>query len=240
MRSHRFYAPIDLTCGNNIELPKEASHHCVQVLRYREGALLTLFNGDGFDYPAEINLIEGKRCSVKILQKVDPQNESPLNIHLYQGVARGEKMDLIIQKSVELGISELTPIFTERCNVKLDAKRLAKKQQHWQGVAISACEQSGRAIIPAINPAVQLKAIQPSVSAANYILEPTASLKIKDCPLPTKVNLFIGPEGGFSESDLQKFAQVNAQGLQLGPRVLRTETAGLTAIAVFQAQFGDL
>jgi len=130
MRSHRFYSAITLAVADILELPKEASHHCIQVLRYKIGAQLTLFNGDGFDYIAQIKSIEGKRCQVEIIEKTVPQNESPLKIHLFQGVARGEKMDLIIQKSTELGVTQVTPVFTERCNVKLDEKRLNKKQTH--------------------------------------------------------------------------------------------------------------
>lgn len=240
MRYHRFYTPIKLKLNDTIELPKEASHHCVQVLRYCVGKELVLFNGDGFDYVARITEIEGKRSRVFISQKLTLNNESPLKIHLYQGIARGDKMDFIIQKSVELGVTQITPIFTERCNVKLDQKRLSKKQEHWQAVAISACEQSGRGLVPTINPAVQFKNLSHPLSLSNFYLEPTASQGIEDQKNLTEVSLFIGPEGGFSEFDRQQLKSLEIEGLKLGPRILRTETAGLATIAIFQSHFGDV
>jgi 16S rRNA (uracil1498-N3)-methyltransferase len=244
MRSHRFFSDIELTQGHSFELPKAASHHCVQVLRYKVGAELTLFNGDGFDYIAQITTIDGKRCWVEITSKVDPLNESPLSIHLYQGIARGEKMDLIIQKSVELGVTQITPIFTERCNVKLDQKRLNKKQLHWQGVSVSACEQSGRSIVPQVNPAVNIKLVKALLDkepeSTLIYLEPTASKQIHSYHSLKHISLFIGPEGGLSEHDIQILETANVEGVKLGPRILRTETAGLTSIAVLQSHFGDL
>ena len=245
MRSHRFYAAIDLKVDQILRLPKETAHHCLQVLRYRVGNELILFNGDGFDYAATIHEIEGKHCEVKITEQFSLQNESPLKIHLYQGIARGEKMDLIIQKSVELGVSEITPVFSERCNVKLDGKRLLKKQQHWQNIAVSASEQSGRAAIPQVNNAVHINQLAPSLSSEsseslNLFLEPNSNQRLADCRPDKSVNLFIGPEGGFSKSDLQQFEKLEFVGSRIGPRILRTETAGLCAIAILQSHFGDL
>jgi 16S rRNA (uracil1498-N3)-methyltransferase len=241
MRSHRFYTPIELSINSSLELPKDAAHHCIQVLRYPIGKELVLFNGDGFDYLAIISKIEGKNCQVKISDKISPLNESPLNIHLFQGIAKGEKMDLIIQKAVELGVKQITPLFSERCNVKLDEKRLNKKMAHWQAVASSACEQSERAFIPQVNVAVQLKNLKiNNMYTQGFYLEPTATQTIKELPSLTEIALFIGPEGGFSELDIQQLEVLNIQGLKLGPRILRTETAGLACIAIFQALYGDL
>jgi 16S rRNA (uracil1498-N3)-methyltransferase len=244
MRSHRFYSDTDLNQGQSLTLPKEASHHCVHVLRYKAGAQMVLFNGDGFDYNAQIKSIEGKQCLVEIINKVDPQNESQLKVHLFQGIARGEKMDLIIQKSVELGVTQITPIFTERCNVKLDQKRLKKKQCHWQAVAISACEQSGRSFIPPINPPLNIKLISAFLDKESdstlFYLEPTASKHLHSYEALTDIGLFIGPEGGLSDKDIQALDNTNVQGIKLGPRILRTETAGLAAIAILQSHFGDI
>ncbi|TQV89036.1 16S rRNA (uracil(1498)-N(3))-methyltransferase [Aliikangiella coralliicola] len=239
MRSHRFYSPIELIVGQSIQLPKEANHHCIQVLRYRVGSEVTLFNGDGFDYHAQISEINGKQGTVTVTSKENPANESPLSIHLFQGIARGEKMDLIIQKAVELGISQFTPIFTERCNVKLDNKRLEKKQTHWQKVATSASEQSGRAIIPVVNSAVNINKLKQDHECLNLYLEPKATSRVQDLPKITSLNLFVGPEGGFSNADLQALESLEIRGIQLGPRILRTETAGLASIAVLQSHFGD-
>ncbi|TQV74146.1 16S rRNA (uracil(1498)-N(3))-methyltransferase [Aliikangiella marina] len=240
MRIHRFYAPITLAVRNELPLPKEASHHCIQVLRYSVGDSLILFNGDGFDYIAEITAIEKKSCAVTITEKINLENESPINIHLFQGIARGDKMDLIIQKSVELGVKYFTPIFTERSNVKLDNKRQEKKLVHWQNIAISACEQSGRAIVPKINPPVQIKNLPGDENTLHLILEPTATSRITDLPKTKNIAVYIGPEGGFSPSDLDKLKSIGALGIRLGPRVLRTETAGLATIAILQTTFGDL
>lgn len=240
MRSHRFYTPIELQINQSLVLPKEASHHCVQVLRYHVDAELTLFNGDGFDYIARIEAIDNKQCRVKILSKNNPQNESPLSIHLFQGVAKGDKMDLIIQKSVELGVTDITPIFTVRSNVKLDAKRLSKKHLHWQKIAISASEQCGRAIIAQVHNPLSLKQLTQLSSELTLILDPQAKTKIQTLPTCKSVSLVIGPEGGLSVEEVERLNQLGAKAVNIGPRILRTETAGLTSIAILQSQFGDL
>lgn len=250
MRTHRFYADIQLENGTTTLLPKEAAHHCAQVLRYQVDDQLTVFNGDGCDYLASIVSIEKKRCEIKIEQRIKLSNESPLKIHLIQGIAKGDKMDLIIQKSVELGVTEITPVFTERCNVKLDPKRLIKKLDHWKKIAISACEQSGRAIIPTINSAIQIEQLQieekpienqPALELMTFYLHPTSEKSFSDYPIENKrVALLVGPEGGFSDRDLQQAHKKNICGVSMGPRILRTETAGLSAIAILQSQFGDL
>jgi len=239
MRSHRFYTAIELLENSSLDLPPDAAHHCAQVLRYKIGDALTIFNGDGFDYHAQIEQIEKKKCRVKISQRYHPKNESPLKIHLVQGIARGDKMDLIIQKSIELGVTEITPLFSERCNVKLDGKRLDKKLNHWKNVIISACEQSGRAVIPALNAPLAVEQLN-SIQDDLIYLEPTATQSIKEIAIENSATLVIGPEGGFSEKDLQKLNSVNAHGVTIGPRILRTETAGLSAVSILQSLFGDI
>ena len=238
MRSHRFYTPIELNENSSVDLPSEAAHHCAQVLRYRVGDQLVLFNGDGFDYLATVEQIEKKRCQVKLSNRIDPQNESPLNIHLFQGIARGDKMDLIIQKAVELGVREFTPLFTERCNVKLDGKRLDKKLQHWNKTIISACEQYGRAIIPKLHQPISLNKLKEIQNVSVY-LEPAASKTFRDLHIQQSLQLMIGPEGGFSEKDINHLNAIQCEGVVVGPRILRTETAGLSAISILQSYFGD-
>jgi 16S rRNA (uracil1498-N3)-methyltransferase len=239
MRSHRFYTPINLQQNTSIELPAEAAHHCAQVLRYKVGDTLSVFNGDGFDYLATVIQIEKKRCQISLTSRLDPDNESPLKIHLLQGVARGDKMDLIIQKAVELGVSEITPLFTERCNVKLDGKRLDKKLQHWHNTTISACEQSGRALIPKLHQPISINKLTRHKITSIY-LEPTAKSGFGDLAFEQSLRLFIGPEGGFSDKDLAHLELLGCAGIKIGPRILRTETAGLSAISILQNLQGDL
>ena len=203
------------------------------------GDPLTLFNGDGFDYSAIITEINKKQCSVQISKKINPINESPLKIHLLQGIARGDKMDFIIQKAVELGVVEFTPIFTQRSNVRLDEKRLGKKHLHWNKTIISACEQSGRAVIPKLNTVISLNEIKKSECISIY-LEPDATKCFSSLKPADQTNIVIGPEGGFSDDDLSHLDSVGFNGVRIGPRILRTETAGLSAISILQSHFGDL
>lgn len=240
MRLHRFFCDLKLKANQRLELPKPVSHHCLQVLRYSVNDQLILFNGDGYNYLSVIETVQAKSCQVFIQQKQLAENESPLKIHLYQAIAKGEKMDFIVQKSVELAVAEITPIFTQRCNVKIDTNRLAKKIQHWQKVAISASEQCGRAVVTKVNPALALKSIELDEQAVAIYLEPQASENLHSLSELTQLNLFVGPEGGFSQEDLNLFQQLNIKGVRMGNRILRTETAGLAAMAILQANFGDL
>jgi len=239
MRTHRFYTNIPLSENTSVELSAEAAHHCAQVLRYKVGDKLSVFNGDGFDYFSEIESIEKKRCSIKILSKENPKNESNLKIHLLQAVARGDKMDFIFQKAVELGVIEIIPVFTERCNVKFDKKRLEKKMHHWSNTIISACEQSGRAIIPKLNLPININELEISEVDSLY-LEPTSNKSFIDILGSTSIRLLIGPEGGLSDKDIKQLELKEFIGIKMGPRILRTETAGLAAISILQNLKGDL
>ena len=177
-----------------------------------------------------------KNVTVEVLSGEPDDRESPLHIHLGQVMSRGEKMEFTIQKSIELGVSLITPLFSERCGVKLDAERLQKKIQQWQKIAIAACEQSGRNVVPEIRPAMQLEAW-----CAEQDLHPRASASINTLPLPVeRVRLLIGPEGGLSAEEIAMTAQYQFTDILLGPRVLRTETTALTAITALQVRFGDL
>ncbi len=251
MRLHRFYTQQPIQLLAILELEEAVARHCAQVLRYKQDDRLIVFNGDGYDYQATIIDIGKRRCQVKILDQFPLNNESPIAIHLFQGIAKGDKMDYVIQKAVELGVTEFTPLFSERCNVKLDAKRLAKKQHHWQRVMLSACEQSGRAKLMKIHEAIAISQIEtnPKIGGdtgeaennklQSLYLDPEAENSIKDMVKPTQLQLLIGPEGGFSEQDIRQLQSLNMTGIKLGKRILRTETAGLAAVASLQTLFGD-
>ena len=241
MRTIRIYQPSDLAVGARLALSDDAAIHVGRVLRMQAGQPLQLFNGDGKNYAATISEVGKKQLLVTIESSSDNPVESPLRIHLGQGISRGDRMDFAIQKAVELGVTEITPLFTERCGVKLDGERLAKRNEQWQKIAISACEQSGRSIVPKVHPAVSLDNwLAQQTKELKLTLHPWAKDTIKTLQPSTQIRLVIGPEGGFSEQEMTRTTAAGFSGIQLGPRVLRTETAALTAISALQLQFGDL
>lgn len=244
MRLTRSHVDLPLAGGARIALPEDSAAHLVRVLRLREGDACVLFNGDGHDYPARLVRV-GKREAVVELGEAAPAcNESPLRITLLQGIARGEKMDLILQKATELGVAAVVPVNGERTEVKLDAERAGKRLAHWREVAVSACEQCGRATVPDIAPPQSLeRAVQAlDRDMSRLILDPEAAHRLATLAAPAsmRIAIAIGPEGGWSPRDLATLEDAGFTGMQLGPRVLRTETAGLAAIAALQARFGDL
>ncbi len=242
MSNPRIYQDTPFTVGQTIELNDDAFGHVVRVLRLKAGDNITLFNGDGCDYDADLEHVAKKQASAIITSKVARNNESPLNIHLGQGISRGDRMDFTLQKSVELGVSTITPLFTERCGVKLNAERLEKKRQQWQKIVIAACEQSGRAYVPQVLAPVSLTdwLAQPT-QALKINLHPRAKSSIMGLDMQTdRVRLLIGPEGGLSEAEIEQASEANYTEVLMGPRVLRTETAALTAITALQCKFGDL
>lgn len=237
----RIYEPSALSEGNKIWLNENAAHHLARVLRVNVGEALILFNGKGGEYTAEIIQVTKKGVEVQIGAFVERDVESPLRIELAQGIARGEKMDLIVQKSVELGVAAITPLVTERGNVRLQGEREAKRHLHWQSVMISACEQSGRNTIPSINAPLSLQAWLPTVKAQHkFVLSPHVNKKLPaSIPHNESVVILIGPEGGLSEAEVALAVSYGFQPLILGPRVLRTETAALAAIVALQCRYGD-
>jgi 16S rRNA (uracil1498-N3)-methyltransferase len=238
----RIYQAFPLAVGLEMALDEAASHHLSKVLRASLGEGLTIFNGEGGEYVANIIAIDKKRVTVKIESFTEISLESPLNLCLAQGVSRGDKMDFTIQKAVELGVTSIMPLLTERTTVKFKEDRGQKRLEHWQSVIISACEQSGRTIIPKLFPLQSFKTWLPSVAAAQgFVLDPKSSQKISDISVQTRntVMLLIGPEGGLSDAEIELSVQNRFQRLSLGPRILRTETAGMAAISTFQAKFGD-
>lgn len=241
MRIPRIYQPGVLTPQQLLQLVDDAANHVGRVLRMAPGDALILFNGDGHDYPAVITDSGKKTVTVQINAKLENQVESPLKIHLGQGISRGDRMDFAIQKAVELGVTEITPLFTERCGVKLDAERLQKRTEQWQKIAISACEQSGRSKVPTVHSAQNLdKWLGQPTEELKLTLDPWAKDTIKTLTPVTALRLVIGPEGGFSDREIQLTNSAGFVAVQLGPRVLRTETAALTAISALQLQMGDL
>lgn len=245
MRIPRIYHPTTaaqtLQVQQPIELSAEASNHVGRVLRLQPGALVELFTGDNHRYPAEIIAVTKKIVTVKVFEQINAKLESPLAIHLAQGISKGDRMDFVLQKSVELGVHSITPLFTERCNVKLNAERLAKKQEQWQKIVISACEQCGRNTVPKVLPAESLGDwLNTARAGLTLTLEPTAADSFKHLPRHATYHLLIGPEGGFSEHEVQLTQHHQCYPVQLGPRVLRTETAALAAITALQSNFGDL
>ncbi len=236
MRIPRIYHPELIHALGTLALSEDAAGHVGRVLRMKEGQEVLLFDGSGHEFPATITQIGKKNVDVDIQEKVSASIESPLDLHLGQVISRGDKMEFTIQKSVELGVNTITPLISERCGVKLDAKRFEKKLQQWQKIAISACEQCGRNTIPEIRPIMSLEqwCAEPS-EALKLNLHPRAKYSINTLPEPvTKVRLLIGPEGGLSAQEIEMTEQYQFEETLLGPRVLRTETAALTAITALQ------
>lgn len=242
MRIPRIHITSQLDTGQTITLDKAAASHISRVLRMKKGDALILFNGEGGEYTASITSAERHDVSVKIEQFTNKDCESPIKISLVQGISRGERMDYTIQKAVELGVHEIIPVFTKRGVVHLKGERLLKKEKHWQAVAVSACEQCGRNSIPLVHTPVTLQnwLAGGNISSTALVLDPLATQNIKQaCSGDEPVTLLAGPEGGLSEDEIELVRESGFTGIQLGPRVLRTETAALAAIAALQTLYGD-
>jgi 16S rRNA (uracil1498-N3)-methyltransferase len=243
MRQTRIHIDQTLALATELTLPSQAAEHVARVLRMNAGDAVTVFNGDGHDYTATL-LSVGKRDVIVRIDSREPiANESPLALTLVQGVARGEKMDLIVQKATELGVSRIVPVFTERSEVKLDSARAEKRWMHWCAVAASACEQSGRVRVPEVMPAQPLQTWLDDLDEADIqrlALLPEGSLRARELTFgDAGALLVVGPEGGLGERDVSALKEAGFKGLRLGPRILRTETAGLAALAALQALHGD-
>lgn len=238
MRLSRFFVDLPLALGEH-QLPEAQAHYIGRVLRLAEGDRVQLFNGLGEEYLATLVQVGKKSVSLRVDEVLPGQPDSRLRVHLGQGLSRGERMDWAIQKATELGVNELTPIVSERCEVRLKDERADKRLAHWRQVAISACEQSGRSTVPVIHPPQLL---------ADWLVQCNAELKLvlhpiaeplTSHPAPASLAFLIGPEGGLSDSEVAQARQAGFNAARLGPRVLRTETAPVVALAVAQQLWGD-
>ena len=244
MRVTRVHVDLPLSDTAEVSLPEAAAAHLTRVLRMREGDACVLFNGDGRDWPATITALGKREVRVRLGEAARVDRESPLSIVLVQGVARGEKMDLVLQKATELGVAGIVPVMSQRSEVKLDEARAEKRLAHWRSVVASASEQSGRARVPSVLAPVSLHAaldaLQPG--GTRLLLDPEGEVAFNGLEPDTArpLHLAVGPEGGWSPLDREQLVAAGFAGLRLGPRILRTETAGLAAIAALQARFGDL
>lgn len=241
MRIIRIHTARALAAGRDVELEPGPARHLVRVLRQRPGDRVAVFNGDGLEYTGIVREAgPGDRCRVAIESATETGVESPLAITLVQAVARGDRMDWCIQKACEAGVGAIQPVFTERTEVRLTGSRADKRRRHWQQVAVAACEQSGRTRVPEVAGAIALHEIDPG-PGITLQLDPAAedgpgSLALAD---GQPVTLVVGPEGGLSEAETARLDRAGCRRLRLGPRVLRTETAGPLAIAALQALYGD-
>ena len=237
----RFYVDFALSPDSVVELPDNVVRH-LNVLRVKNTEEIVLFNGDGKAYPALPEVLEKRRASVRILREEATDNESPLNITLVQAVSAAERMDFTLQKSVELGVAEIRPVISERCVVRLSGERAEKRVARWQEIVVSACEQSGRNIVPKVLPlTTYAQALQQlPQETAKLLISLNRAQKLSDVrPQSGKVVFMVGPEGGWTEKEEQQAFDAGFQSVTLGKRVLRTETASLAAIAAMQTLWGD-
>jgi 16S rRNA (uracil1498-N3)-methyltransferase len=241
MRLNRVYVDAPLSPGSLIELPAPAAQHLAKVLRARSGDEIVLFSGDGREFIAAVESIRGSRVAAAVGEGRTVDRESPLDLTLVQCIARADRMDVIVQKATELGVTRIVPVLSRRSVVRLDEAQAASKTEHWRGIAVSACEQCGRNLLPLIEAPRQLIRYlgdAPRVGA-RLVLEPGAGASDAALQIGTAVEMAIGPEGGFDAEELEAFRLSGFASVALGPRVLRTETAAIAAIAWLQSRYGD-
>ena len=238
MKKIRLYQNTVFKAGDKVSLEKNNGHHLLKVLRFPVGNTITLFNGDGFDYHA-IVIRTKKTCNVEIVSQQKNESESSLDLTLAQGIAKGEKMDLLIQKSVELGVTRIIPIQTERCIARLKVDKVTKRIDHWQKIANHACGQSGRSVIVDISLPQTLTELLNQPNHNGFVLHHRATENLQTMEKQSKATILIGPEGGLSDAEIKQSIEAGFQPLLLGKRILRTETASLVAIANMQLLWGS-
>lgn len=240
MRIPRFYDPQSLQLDQLIELNDAVVQHVCRALRMRVGDELILFNGDGLEYKAQLETVEKRRASARITQQDDRHIESPLDIRIGQSLSRGERMDYAVQKATEMGMQQMFPLFSERCEVKLSTDRQDKRIRHWQQVAISACEQSGRCKVPTIGAPQTLEQwVKQEDAELKLVLHHHTATPLAEMDAPESIALLIGPEGGLTEQEVELARDHGFQPVAFGPRVMRTETAPVAALALLQYLWGD-
>ena len=243
MRIPRLFVDLDLSDGDTVDLDDRATHHVSRVLRLRSGDPVRLFNGRNGEYEAYLNQISRDGASAVVGRGSAISRESGISITLCQGIARGNRMDLVLQKSIELGVNKIIPVWTDRSTLRLDGKRLERRMQHWRGIIINACEQCGRNRIPEISYPVGLQEWLHTCIPADtkLVLDPDAGLSLSEINTPERnIILLTGPEGGLSDGEKTRLAQAGFSSIRLGKRILRTETASITAISCIQFLWGDL
>jgi 16S rRNA (uracil1498-N3)-methyltransferase len=240
MRRPRIFVDLELPPGAQVSLPARPSQHLIKVLRLRAGDPLILFNGDGREVPSRLVGPTGTGALVATGDPGDPEPPYPLKVHLGIGVSRGERMDVALQKAVELGVSSIAPLFSRRSVVRLSGERLEKRHRHWQGVIIAACEQSGRRRLPRLDRAASLEAWLSADHPHPFLLDHRSPTPLPSATPPADaVTLLVGPEGGLAPAERVSAHRAGFVGVRLGPRVLRTETAPIAALAAIQALWGD-
>lgn len=241
MSPPRLFTDQPLDAPATVELDAAAAHHATRVLRMQAGAKLTLCNGDGCEYRAVISRVDRRRVVVEIDERIAVDRESPLAVVLGLGISRGDRIDFAVQKATELGVREIVPLVTEHSAASLRGERAARKQQHWQQVAVSACAQSGRNRVPQVHAPSSLADWVNTVDCERaLVLDPTAPRGLPASPAPRSVALLVGPEGGLAAAEIALARDGGFTAIALGPRVLRTETAPIAAIALCQFLWGDL
>lgn len=237
----RFYLPENLSVGQTVALPSNIVRH-LNVLRVHPNENITLFDGKGKAHAAQLTVLEKRRAEAEILHEETADTESPLNITLIQSISSGDRMDFTLQKSVELGVTAIQPVISERCIIRLDGERAAKRLARWQEIVISACEQSGRNTVPPVLPIIGYREAldkMPSEST-KLIMSINRARKLADIRHPSGAIVFmVGPEGGWTEQEEQQAFEAGFQAVTLGKRILRTETAALAALAAMQTLWGD-
>jgi 16S rRNA (uracil1498-N3)-methyltransferase len=241
MRISRVFVPAPLEASALLEVDGETSHYLKTVLRLRKGWKVVVFDGQGTECPATVESFGRDSTGLRLETPFRVNRESPLKIHLALGISRGERMDLAIQKAVELGVDRITPLLTEFCVVRLDEEKKALRRAHWERVMRSALEQCGRNVLPSIDAPLAYETWLASHQGAALILDPEAKVGLMDLPRPgDTLSLLIGPEGGLSEQERSDAIASGLTGVRLGPRILRTETAVIAAISAVQTLWGDL
>jgi len=244
MRLNRVFVEDALRPHTAVEVSGPAATHIVRVLRLKSADALTVFDGRGGEYEARIDAIRKDRVFVSVGAHRAIERESPLAATLAQGISRGERMDFVVQKATELGVRRIVPLITERSVVRLDPQQAESKRRHWRAVAVAACEQSGRNSVPEVALPASLIAFLATAGAAadaaRIVLSPRGGTRLRDLQSVTGVIMLIGPEGGLSEIELETAVHAGFQAVSLGPRVLRTETAAIAALAAIQHQLGDI
>ncbi len=238
----RLYLPQALSHNSEIALPETAFRHLIQVLRMQVGESFIVFNGEGGEFSATLTQVAKKTAVARVGAFDAVDRESPRPLHLAQCVSKGERMEYTLQKAVELGVTDIQPLLSSRSVVRMDSERWEKKLEHWRGIVVSACEQSGRTRVPQLQPVQALPAWLEAGGGAGerLTLDPTATNSLRGLAAPPEaVTLLVGPEGGLSEAELELARRAGYTGIRMGPRILRTETAGVAALSAIQALWGD-